>query len=393
MAFDNRDIKPRKKSYYPFSKNYPGRRSGTSYAIGESRTRKKKEKRKKIFFSVFLVFFFVLVFIIAAVSINLSKKPYEHELTGVPAEYDGKLRALYMPDDVLDGGIAFDLFKTELTETKANAVVIDFKTKDGYLNYVSSVGTANDIGASSKAYQNAFATIDRLKSAGYKIIARIYCYEDSVAASHLGAAAAVTNSDGTLWLDNSAQHDGEPWLNPYSPVAEKYLLSIVSEISSLGVDAVILDSVEFPESIYLDKAVFSGEEKSIESRNAVLHSFIEKVKNVLGDKPLCVMLSAADALGGNTARYDGSLFDSAADFVAVDFRKSAQRDGFAYGEKTYSAETTDEKALVTDCIPLLSSKLDENYQTGGFIPVIDDSSIISELDSRNVNNYVLFVEG
>lgn len=167
-----------------------------------------------------------------------------------------------MPDDVLDGGIAFDLFKTELTETKANAVVIDFKTKDGYLNYVSSVGTANDIGASSKAYQNTIATIDRLKSAGYKIIARIYCYEDSVAASHLGAAAAVTNSDGTLWLDNSAQHDGEPWLNPYSPVAEKYLLSIVSEVSSLGVDAVILDSVEFPESIYLDKAVFRAKKRA-----------------------------------------------------------------------------------------------------------------------------------
>ncbi len=107
-------------------------------------------------------------------------------LRAFPPNIDGKLRALYMPDDVLDGGIAFDLFKTELTETKANAVVIDFKTKDGYLNYVSSVGTANDIGASSKAYQNALATIDRLKSAGYKIIARIYCYEDSVAASHLG---------------------------------------------------------------------------------------------------------------------------------------------------------------------------------------------------------------
>ena len=38
-----------------------------------------------------------LIHIFAAVSINLSKKPYEHELTGVPAEYDGKLRALYMP--------------------------------------------------------------------------------------------------------------------------------------------------------------------------------------------------------------------------------------------------------------------------------------------------------
>lgn len=64
------------------------------------------------------MFFFVLVFVIAAVSINLSKKPYEHELTGVPAEYDGKLRALYMPDDVLDGGIAFDLFKRSLPKQR-----------------------------------------------------------------------------------------------------------------------------------------------------------------------------------------------------------------------------------------------------------------------------------
>ena len=84
MAFDNRDIKPRKKSYYPFSKNYPGRRSGTSYAIGESRTRKKKEKRKKIVFSVFLVLFFVLIFVVATVSINLSKSRMSMSLRAFP---------------------------------------------------------------------------------------------------------------------------------------------------------------------------------------------------------------------------------------------------------------------------------------------------------------------
>ena len=37
MFHYDRDLKPRKKSYYAFSKNYPGRRTGTKYAIGESR--------------------------------------------------------------------------------------------------------------------------------------------------------------------------------------------------------------------------------------------------------------------------------------------------------------------------------------------------------------------
>ena len=73
MLFDDNNVKPRKRSYYPFSKNYPGKR-GNSYDIGESRTRRKKEKRNMIVFYVVLAFLFVAVFIAASVSIKLSQR-------------------------------------------------------------------------------------------------------------------------------------------------------------------------------------------------------------------------------------------------------------------------------------------------------------------------------
>lgn len=392
MAFEKRDIKPRKKSYYQFSKNYPGKRSGTLYAIGESRARRKKEKREKVIFAVCLVIFFAAVFLISSVAINLSKKPLENKLPSAAKEFDGKLRAVYMPDEVLDGGIAFELFKSELSGYKANAVMVDFKTKDGYLNYSLPVSAANDIGALSHTYENAAYTLQQLKNAGYKIIARIYCYEDSVAAAQLGAAAAVTSADGSIWLDNSARLDGNPWLNPYSADAEKYLLSIIRETAKSGVDVIMLSSVQFPQSDYISKAVFTGEDKSVESRNSILHRFIEKAVNESGDIPVCVSMTAGGALNGDADIYDGSVFDSTAAFSGVDFRQESLQDGLKFGENVYSSENIGVGNLISGSIPLLKQKLSENYHTMAMIPIIDNEEYVSILDNLGINNYILFVE-
>lgn len=390
MAFDNKDVKPRKKSYYPFAKNYPGRRSGTSYAIGESRARRKKEKTNKAVFAIILCVLFVLTFLLSSIAIQLSKRPYEEHASGIAAEYDGQLKALYMPDDILDGGIAFELFKAALSENRANAVLIDFKTAEGYLNYTSKNQTAADIGAASQPYENTAATINALKEGGYKIIARMYCYEDTLAASRLGAAAAVTEADGSLWLDDSAQNDGNPWLNPYAQPAEAYLLQLVAEIAASGADIILLDSVQFPDSLYSDRAVFAGEAQSIQSRNSVLHAFIEKAAEQAGSIPLCVNMTANGALNGDSARYDGSVFDSSAAFSAVDFRKASQQDGFAFGGGIYSAESTEITALLTAALPVLQSKLAENYRTGNIIPLIDNADYVSILENMGINNYILF---
>lgn len=392
MAFEKRDIKPRKKSYYQFSKNYPSKHSGTLYTIGESRARRKKEKREKIFFAAGLVLFFVIVFLVSSIALNLSKKPLENNFISASDAFDGKLRAVYMPDDVLDGGIAFELFKARLPENGANAIMVDFKTKDGYLNCNLPVSQAGDIGALSHTYENAADTLKQLKDAGYKIIANIYCYKDSLAASKLGAAAAVTQADGTIWLDNSARLDGNPWLNPYSSAAEKYLLDIIAAAADSGADVIMLNSVQFPQSDYLDKAVFTGEDKSVESRNSILHKFIEKAVEKAGEIPVCVSMTANGALNGDSVLYDGSIFDSTAAFSAVDFKKEDLHDGFNFGENVYSSETTETGDLISGSIPLLKQKLSENYHDKSMIPVIDNPKYVSILDNLGINNYILFIE-
>lgn len=392
MAFEKRDIKLRKRSYYQFSKNYPGKRSGTLYSIGESRARRKKEKRERIYFAVCLVVLFSLVFLISSIALKLSQKPLENNSATASQEFDGKLRAVYMPGEVLDGGISFELFKAELTDAKANAVMIDFKTEEGYLNYNLPVATADDIGADSHSYENAADTIKQLKDAGYKIIARIYCYEDSVAASGLGAAVAITSDDGSIWLDNSARLNGNPWLNPYSEAAQKYLLSIISETAKTGVDVIQLGSVQFPQSDYIDKAVFAGEDKSIESRNSILHKFIENAVTAAGDIPVSVEMSVNSALNGDALIYDGSIFDSTAAFSAVDFRKADLHDGFRFGENIYSSESTGVDNLLSGSLPILRQKSEENYHTASIIPIIDNDEYVSILDNLGINNYILFIE-
>ncbi len=385
---DNNNLKPRKRSYYPFSKNYPGKR-GNSYDIGESRTRRKKEKRNRTVFYVCLVLLFVAVFIAASVFSKLSSRPIDSSLNGAASEFDGKFRALHMPEDALSGGIAFDLFKTKLNEVKANAVVIDFKNADGTLNYTSSVGTAASMGASAGAYENAEETVKQLKLSGYRIIARIYCYEDVLAASMLKGAAVTEADTVTVWLDDSAQNDGNPWLNPYSETAEKYLLSIISESLSVGADAVMLESVCFPDSNRAVNAYFAGENESVESRNSVLHSFVDKAAEICGDVPVIVSMNVDSALNGNASLYSGGMFDSGAVFDAVDFRTGTLSDGFAVGEQTYSAQTFTENSLIESAVPILQNKIEENYTTKAIIPIIDDPIYVSTLENLGINNYII----
>ena len=114
--FKNRDVKPRKKSYYPFSKNYPSRRTGTTYAIGESRARREKERHANVAYAVALVVVFVVVFAVTFVAISLYERPID-DGSDTAVSFDGDYRAQYITADELGGGIAFDLFFGQLSES------------------------------------------------------------------------------------------------------------------------------------------------------------------------------------------------------------------------------------------------------------------------------------
>ena len=72
---DARVIK--RKSFYSFSKQYPGTQDNGEYLIGESRTMKRRETVIRIAFIVFLVLLFAVSFIVTYTSLELSNKPVE----------------------------------------------------------------------------------------------------------------------------------------------------------------------------------------------------------------------------------------------------------------------------------------------------------------------------
>ncbi len=386
MQFQNKNVKPRKRSYYRFSKNYPSK-SGNIYAIGESRTRRKKEKRNRTIFYASLVLVFAAVFLIVSVARNLSHRPIDGSAQILADSYDGQLKALEMPDEALGGGIAYELFRTQLKTDKANAVVVELKRADGKLNYNSSVQTALDIGACTDAYENATQTVEQLKADGYKIIASVYCFEDPLAASMLKGSAVTTQDGATVWLDDSAQNDGNPWLNPYSQTAQDYLYGIISECAAMGADTVMLNGVSFPSGELYDTAFFPGEAESVESRNSVLHTFVSKAAELCGDTQIAVCTDIDSALNGNEQLYSGSIFDSGALFNAVDFTRFEPTDAFSVGNA--SSPGMDKTALISATIPILQQKTDENYTTKGLLPIIDDEAYISILENSGINNYIL----
>ena len=383
--FKNRDVKPRKKSYYPFSKNYPSRRTGTTYAIGESRARREKERHANVAYAVALVVVFVVVFAVTFVAISLYERPID-DGSDTAVSFDGDYRAQYITADELGGGIAFDLFFGQLSESGANAVLLDYKNESGELCTDTGADTAGELGASA-ANAAAADTVARLKAQGYRIIARIHCFKDPLAASQL-PEAAVTDADGTtVWLDDSARNGGQPWLNPYSETAQLYLLGVIGSAVDFGADVILLDSVQFPTGDLAARATYPGETESTYSRNAILQSFIERAKAQVGEVPLAVAMPLSAALFGDTAAYGGGLFDSAADMAAVTLTRTGLADGAMLGRTAYSADM-DEASFLSAATAALEARLSENYRTEGFLPVLEDGTDVSNLENAGIHRYI-----
>lgn len=387
MFFNSKPHKPRKRSYYPFSKNYPGKR-GNSYDIGESRTRRERDERNNIIFYVSLILIFIASFIIFSVAIKLSKRPVSGNAEINAAAFDGAYNAVQISEDALEGGIAYDLFKTELAGSNANAVAIDFKTAQGNLNFPCKNENAVKIGAVDDMPSRSVEIINDLKKHNYKIIARIYCFEDRRAAALISGAGVREKDSGTVWLDNSAQNDGNPWLNPYSPAAVNYILDIIKESIDCGADMILLNSVCFPSGPKISSAVFTADENA-KPGNEVLLDFIKRAENACGDIPLAVHMPSDKALNGSKALYGGTIINSAADYNAIDFTSACVTADFEFNGTVYTKDNFSENSLIQAAVPALTDKDSNAYPDKEIIPIIDDEIYVSALENLGIYNYII----
>ncbi len=87
MAKNNEYVKKR-KSYYGFARNYPGKLGSSKYVIGESRIVRRNETIRKIAIAVIIVLLFIASYVITNVGLNISDKQPKDKTTSVSIDTD-----------------------------------------------------------------------------------------------------------------------------------------------------------------------------------------------------------------------------------------------------------------------------------------------------------------
>ena len=297
-----KDSSPRRlKGYYKFSKKYPSRR-GTGYAIGESRKMKKRERSLKVLTAFLLIALFAVAFVGVSLYIKLSARPLpekkpETENT-VTVENMGEIRAIFLENATLGDADGFSRFLENAKKNGFNSVMLDFKDSNGVLTYGSSL---IDIPAGYEYNEVNQAVLDKIKTEGFKVIARVYCFEDSISPQRLGAYVYEDTEKTKIWFDAPAVQGGGVWLDPVDERAQNYLCSVIKEISDFGADCIYLESVEFPAAYNGAVPVFTADDTTL-NKNLVLMQFIEKASSAAGNRPLFMGTSYDGAVGGEQQR-------------------------------------------------------------------------------------------
>lgn len=87
MAKNNEYVKKR-KSYYGFAKNYPGKLGSSKYVIGESKIVRRNEIIRKIVVAIIVILLFIVSYVITSVGFNVSERKPNNKTTSVSVDTD-----------------------------------------------------------------------------------------------------------------------------------------------------------------------------------------------------------------------------------------------------------------------------------------------------------------
>lgn len=368
---DNKN-KRRLRGVYEFSKKYPTQR-GTVYAIGESRRTKKREIRNRILLAIGAFISFSAVLIAFFFCRNLSRRPIPEETKAeenpvvVSADSVGQLKAIFIENSVLSDEDKLNKKIDEAKKDGFNAVMLDFKDKDGAVLFSSDAEKL--VGKN----QITKGTVDNLREEGFAVIARVYCFRDSIAPQRTGAYVYEDKEKTSPWFDAPSALNGKVWLNPTDSRAQDYVLSVIGEAASFGADCIYLDGVEFPVSKE-NPPVFTEDDASL-SRNFVLLDFVEKAVKKSGKCPVILGFSF-EGIDGDSEKWGGTLFDSAAAGCSPEIPVS---DNYA--------------KYAGDMWVLLNERAKNNFSTLKCIPTLKDlpenEDFYRQLNENGTQSYII----
>lgn len=125
----------------------------------------------------------------------------------------------------------------DIADGTAEALIIPMKNSDGTFNYESQLYYK-----STSEIANDFSSIiARAIEEEVYLIADFPVYHDANF-TQKNSDTAIKTTSGYNWVDDS----GGTWVSPYAETAKTYMLQLVTEISKLGFDEIILSDFHFP---------------------------------------------------------------------------------------------------------------------------------------------------
>lgn len=174
-----------------------------------------------------------------------------------------QFKGYYIDRDTLATELAYCREKLGSLES-GTAIMVDLKNIDGTFNYPS--------GLSEAAYSNVDTAavrsfISDLNAGKFYTIARLSSFRDfTYGLNH--TSAGLSHADwgtGYLWKDEGGCY----WLDPTSPEALNWIISVIDEVKGMGFNEIVLDEFRIPST---DKIIFSKDknEALLNAMNTIL---------------------------------------------------------------------------------------------------------------------------
>lgn len=160
-----------------------------------------------------------------------------------------QFKGYYIDHDTLANDLAYCREKLGTLEA-GTAIMVDLKNIDGTFNYPSGLMESSASGSVDTAAVKSF--ISDLNSGKFYTIARLPAFRDylyglnhtSCGLSHSGWGV------GYLWKDE----EGCYWLDPTSPEALNWIISVIEEVKGMGFNEIVLDEFRIPDT---EKIIFN----------------------------------------------------------------------------------------------------------------------------------------
>ena len=241
--------------------------------------------------------------------------------------------------------------KTAAEALKADgytAVMVELKYDNGKLAYKSDVAEAKEYGANpSVAAQKLDDIVDTLHDAGLYVTGRVCALRDDLAAKG-NSDAALMNTAGFRYSDGASR-----WISVYSEEGQDYVLSLLSEMKSAGVDEIMLRDYALP----ADAGTTAPKYETSVAKSDAVKTFLDRVDSTLSGTALNLELDAVTIVSGGdeTMGIDCSALGSIADSITADITLSNLRDGMTVGGKTIADVDADPAKTVETVLSALDA--------------------------------------